>query len=218
MKKIKFNLSSKNKNLILLAFLNLLILTVSIIYLYLYRTYYMAVIPVALLIMINFYFYTKLKSKKSKKEKISESEFVTLFTYFKVYILNGFPVYSAIKEISYFASDPLKEELNLLLKRIDDDKSAQPFVDFAHLFKPLIYEQLMISIYQMVEDGAKGTQFNQFELVFNKLADEVTKEERNNRERQISLLGSTPLLGAAILVILITLGVVAVIGDLIGGL
>ena len=47
----------------------------------------------------------------------------------------------------------MKEKIEIFLKEIDDDKTVQPFINFARKFSLLIIESIMISIYQMVDEG-----------------------------------------------------------------
>lgn len=169
--------------------------------------------------LIMLYLYFSLFFKERKIEAIVlEKEFVTLFTYFQVYLKNGYNIYNALKEISYFASPALKDDFENLLVSIDEDKSVQPYINFAHIFKPVIYEQFMISIYQMVENGPNEKYLRQFDVIFEKISSEVYRDEQLKRERKINNANVTPLLGAALLIIMITVGVVSIVGGMISGL
>ena len=80
-------------------------------------------------------------------------EFSVIFGYFRIFIRNGYSVYSALKEIVNFANPRLKNFLEELITEIDEDKTVQPFVKFAKRFNEIIVEEMMISIYQMIDDG-----------------------------------------------------------------
>ncbi len=218
MKKINFRKPSMKVSLVLLIIINILILGASIALLVIYQLYTFIPLPILLLGLIDYLYYSNQKKIKKQKAILSEKEFVTLFTYFKVYLANGFTVYGAIKEITNFASPSLKNELENFLDKVDQDKSIQPYIDFAHIFKPIIYEQFMISVYQMVEEGTSGLYLQQFDRIFYKLSEVVYREEEVKRERKIVTLGASPLIGAGLIIILITIGVVAIIGEMISGI
>ncbi len=218
MKKIKLKKLSAKASLVILIIANVLILGAAITFLVLYQLYTFIPLPILIVGLIDYFYYSKQKKTKKQKAILSEKEFVTLFTYFKVYIANGFTVYSAIKEITAFASSSLKNELENFLAKVDQDKSIQPYIDFAHIFKPIIYEQFMISVYQMVEEGTSGLYLQQFDRIFFKLSEVVYQEEEAKRARKIATLGASPLIGAGLIIVLITIGVVAIIGEMISGI
>lgn len=218
MKKIKLKKLSAKASLVILIIANVSILGAAITFLVLYQLYTFIPLPILIVGLIDYLYYSKQKKTKKQKVILSEKEFVTLFTYFKVYIANGFTVYSAIKEITAFASPSLKNELENFLAKVDQDKSIQPYIDFAHIFKPIIYEQFMISVYQMVEEGTSGLYLQQFDRIFFKLSEVVYQEEEAKRARKIATLGASPLIGAGLIIVLITIGVVAIIGEMISGI
>lgn len=213
----KNKLKKNTKLAIYSALIVLLMLTITILLIVFNMLTYIFV-PIAIgLALLLFVFLSYRKSKKLPLE-LYEKEFVILFTYFKVYLNNGYNIYNAIEEINNFASPFLKEKFQTLLSAIDEDKTVKPFIDFAHTFKPIIYEQLMISIYQMVEEGVSDIYLQQFQLIFNKLSEEVYKKDLDKREKRISYITSSPLVGAAMLVVLITIGVITLIGEMISGI
>ena len=154
--------------------------------------------------------------KKRKQDNLIE--FVSLFTFFKIYIKNGFGVYSSLKEISSFANSSLKGDIEKLLQDIDEDKTITPFINFAHNFDELIVEEMMISIYQMVDDGSDSNYLLQFELIFDKFSDLLHSGQLSSKDKSLSSLTSSALIGSAYLIIVITVGVITLLGDMINGL
>lgn len=145
-------------------------------------------------------------------------EFSELFGFFRIYIKNGYNVYNSLKEISYFANEKLKELLTKLLAEIDSDKSVQPFINFSSNFDEIIVEELMISIYQMIDEGEQSNYLSQFELIFDKFSEALTQKELKKKDLKLGTLSSAPLIGSSFLIIVITIGIIGLIGDIINGI
>ncbi len=145
-------------------------------------------------------------------------EFSELFGFFKIYIKNGYNVYNALKEISYFANDNLKELLQILLNEIDEDKSVQPFINFSKNFDEIIVEELMISIYQMIDEGEQSNYLVQFEFIFDKFSDSLLQKELKKKDSKLGTLSSAPLIGSSFLIVVITIGIIGLIGDITNGI
>lgn len=182
------------------------------------KTYYLFIVLGMLLLIFSYFYFSRYKSleKKSKQEDLIE--FVNLFTFFRIYLKNGFGVYTSLKEISTFANQSLKEKIEKLLKDIDEDKSIAPFINFAHNFDELIVEEMMISIYQMIDDGSDSNYLIQFELIFDKFSELLHNKKLNSKDKILGNLTSTALIGSAFLIIIITLGVINLLGEMMNGL
>lgn len=141
-------------------------------------------------------------------------EFVTLFSYFRIYIHNGYNVYTALKEIAYFANQELKEMLDKLIEDIDEDKSVQPFIKFSRNFDDVVIEEMMISVYQIIDDGEKNNYLNQFELIFDKFSDLLAQKNLRKKDSSLGTLSSAPLVGSCFLIVMITIGIIGVLGDM----
>ena len=173
-------------------------------------------IVMAFVIVIFTYFYfSRYKSVESRQKRNDLIEFVNLFTFFKIYLKNGFGVYASLKEISNFANSSLKDKLEKLLLEIDEDKSITPYITFARYFDELIVEEMMISIYQMVDDGSDSNYLIQFELIFDKFSELLHQEELHSKDKTLGTLTSSSLIGSAYLIVMITIGVISLLGDMI---
>mgnify|MGYP003297993930 FL=1 len=109
----------------------------------------------------------------------------------------------------------MKEAIGNLLKNIDEDKSVQPFVDFARLFNNTIIENVMISIYQMIDEGENVHSVSQFSLLFNEFAKNNEENAFDKKVKSLESLNTFPLIGAAAITIILTFGIFSIIGDLI---
>lgn len=182
------------------------------------KTYYLAIIYLMFMLIFSYFYFSRYKSMEKKQKQDDLIEFVNLFIFFRIYLKNGFGVYSSLKEISSFANQSLKEKLEKLIQDIDEDKTITPFVNFAHHFEELIVEEMMISIYQMIDDGSDSNYLIQFELIFDKFSELLHAKQLNNKDKSLANLTMSSLVGSAYLIIMITLGVVTLLGEMLNGL
>ena len=145
-------------------------------------------------------------------------EFAVIFGYFRIFIRNGYSVYSALKEIINFSNPRLKKLLEDLVLEIDNDKSVQPFIKFAKQFNEIIIEEMMISIYQMIDDGQTSDYLVQFELIFDKFSDLLYQKYLRNKDSRLGTIASSSLIGSSYLMIVLTIGIVSIIGEIINGI
>lgn len=178
----------------------------------------LAIVGVAFSAIFGVLYFSRYGSKIEQINKQNIEDFANLFSYFRIYIHNGFSVYSALKEIMLFASPDLRELLEKLLKDIDSDKTVQPFVKFARNFNEIIVEEMMISIYQMIDDGEQSEYLTQFELIFDKFSEVMYQKNLRAKDSKLGTLSSAPLVGSCFLIIALTLGIMSVIGEMINGI
>ena len=114
---------------------------------------YVTVIAVLGFMLLYTSHFTSLLSK-IKKERFDE--FIVIISYFQTYIFNRNNVYQSFRKVTEFASPWMKNALERLLIEIDNDKTVQPFVNFALLFEEKIVYNIMLSIFQMVDQGESG--------------------------------------------------------------
>ena len=77
---------------------------------------------------------------------------------------------------------------------------------------------MMVSIYQMIDDGSNSAYLSQFELIFDKFSTILHESELQNKDRKLASMSYGPLIGSAFLIILITVGIVSVIGGMLNGI
>ena len=174
--------------------------------------------PVAFIFLFDIFFLTRYSKKIETKNSENLQEFATLFGYFRIFIHNGYSVYSALKELINFANEDLKKSLQKLLEEIDQDKSVQPFVNFASQFNEIIIEEMMISIYQLIDDGETSDYLMQFELIFDKFSDLLCQKYLRSKDSKLGMLSSSPLLGSCFLIIVLSIGIIGIIGGFINGI
>ena len=214
---LELGLSPKQEFVILLCVDISLAVISAFAYIFFKQLLYVA-IGVGLLFIFDLLFLSRYSRQIMAKNSENLQEFATIFGYFRIFLHNGYSVYSGLKEIKNFASDNLKRSLEKLINDIDKDKSVQPFVDFAHQFNEIIIEEMMISIYQLIDDGESSDYLNQFELIFDKFSDLLYQKYLRTKDSRLGLLSSAPLIGSCFLIIVLTLGIITIIGDLVNGI
>ena len=222
MKKLKekmliLGLNPKRELLIVLIADLVLILAGVLTFIFLKQLLYLASC-LGVAFIFDLLFLTRYSKQISNKNTENLQEFAVLFGYFRIYIHNGFSVYSALKELLNFANESLKKDLEELISEIDSDKSVQPFVKFGKKFNEIIVEEMMISIYQMIDDGENSNYLSQFELIFDKFSDLLYEKYLRDKNSKLGTLSNAPLLGASFLVVILTIGVISILGEVINGI
>ena len=214
---IQLGLNPKKEGLILLI-VNTVFIALGIALVFIFKQVLYPLICLGILFLFDFVFLTRYSRRIDMKNSENLQDFATIFGYFRIFIHNGYSVYSALKELKLFANEDLKNYLSDLLNSIDVDKSVQPFVDFAHHFNEIIVEEMMISIYQLIDDGETSDYLIQFELIFDKFSDLLYQRYLRGKDSRLGTIGSSPLIGSCFLIIVLTIGIISIIGELVNGI
>ena len=222
MKKLKdkmliLGLNPKREFLIILVSNIVLVIAGVLTFIFLKQIIYLAT-SIAMAFVFDLFFLTRYSKQINNKNTENLQEFAVLFGYFRIFIHNGFSVYSALKEVVSFANPTLKKDLEELISDIDTDKSVQPFIKFGKKFNEIIVEEMMISIYQMIDDGENSDYLVQFELIFDKFSDLLYEKYLRAKNSRLATLSNAPLIGASFLVIVLTIGVISILGEVINGI
>lgn len=218
MKKLKREIEILNKsykkeisNLILINFLLVSALAICV---YFTKNLVNLVYFLGILLIFNFYYLTRYKRLIQKNNANLVNDFITSFSYFKIYISNNMNVYSSLKETSNYSTPFIKSKIILLLEEIDNDKSLQPYIKFASFFNNKKVEEVMISIYEMVSEGINENYLNQFNMVFMNFKSREERNKETKRLNKFNLINGFSMLGMGILMMLILFGVIQMIGDI----
>ena len=190
-----------------------LLLGAALIFYFLKNIMYTIMILIALLVA-DYMLLTRYNDKKKMLIKARENELITLITYFEVYIRNKNNVYQSFNLLIPYCSSWMKDKIETLLKEIDNDKSVQPFVNFANNFEQLSSHSLLLSIYQMVDQGESSEQLAQFDVIFDEIARNRHKEMKEQKEKSLSNMSTFPLIGAGAITVVLTISIISVLGDL----
>lgn len=167
------------------------------------------------MVFINYYLFSFYSSKKAQVEKAHSEELISLLSYFQTFINNNNTVYQSFQKLSDFASPWMKEKITLFLVNIDGDKSVNPFMNFALNFTNNIIKNLMISIYQMVDQGQNALQLSQFTVLFQSITNNHNAEMKTRKQKSLSQMTAFPLLGAGAIVMVLSFSIISVVGDMV---
>ena len=183
------------------------------IYFFLHNLIFTIIVLVGLLV-VDYLLLSRFKDKKRLLLKNRENEHIAIISYVEVYIQNKNNVYQSFNMLLSYCSDWMKDKIEIFLKEIDEDKSVQPFVNFAKNFKQLASHSLMLSIYQMVDQGENSEQLQQFNVIFDELAKNRNREMMEQKERGLANMSTFPLIGAGLITVTLTISILSILGDL----
>lgn len=146
-----------------------------------------------------------------------ESEFIFLFGFFRIFIDHQYNVYQALKALIPYASFATKSRLEVLILAIDEDKTITPFLSFAQQYHLSTIEQLMISVYQLVDQGSDSRSLHQFIYLFQAYVNQHSEVELDRFKRKLERYQSYPLIASAAATMLIAFGIVSLIGGMLTG-
>ena len=212
---IEFVGLSYKKEIVKVLIINLVVVIGAVlIYIFLDNFIYAIMLFVGLC-LLDFYLLTRYNDKKQAILKNRENELVAIISYFEVYIQNNNNVYQSFAQLVPYCSSWMKEKIETMLNEIDSDKTVQPFINFANNFQQLSSHSLMLSIYQMIDQGENSEQLIQFNVIFDELSKNRNKELVNQQDRALSNMSTFPLVGAGLITITLTISILTILGDLI---
>ena len=124
---------------------------------------------------------------------------------------------SALTKANEYTSKEMNNKINEFLLKIDEDKSIIPFLEFGKYFHNKTIEEVMISLYQMVDGGYADNYINQFILVFENLRKRSNEENLHNRYKKMNNLNLITLVGSGYLMLVMLIVIVTVIGEMTNG-
>ena len=212
---IEFVGLSYTKEMLKIIVLNLLVLgSVALIY-FLLNNVVVSIFILIALIVIDYFLLSRFNDKKKALLKSRENELIAIISYFEVYVQNKNNVYQSFNMLIPYCSPWMKDKIEVLLKEIDKDKTVQPFVNFASNFHQLSTHSLMLSIYQMVDQGENTHQLKQFDVIFTELARNRNREMMEQKSNSLANMSTFPLIGAGLITITLTMSILSILGDLI---
>ena len=196
---------------------NLVITAVGIVLIFINKSlYYLFFIAIGDL-FFSYLFLLRYDQVESDKRKRLEVEFVEVFSYLRIYLLNKETVYTALTKANQYTSKEMNTKISEFLIKIDEDKSIVPFLEFGKYFKNKTIEEVMIALYQMVDGGYQENYIDQFIIVFENLRKISEEGSLNNRYKKMNNLNLFTLFGSAYLMLVMLIVIVTVIGDMTNG-
>lgn len=203
------------KEITKIVFLSILLICLNTLLFIFNKTIAVNIIALVGSITLLYLYASRYSSLKKQLMKERENEFISIISYFKIFISNNLNVYNSLEALLPYCSYWMKEEVEKLLRNIDEDKSVQPFVDFGKVFNNTVIENVMISIYQMIDEGENMHSLSQFSLLFNEFSKNNDEEAYEKKIKSLDSMNTFPLIGAGVITIILTFGLFSIIGDLI---
>lgn len=175
-------------------------------------------IPLVMFLVACFYTYLWESRRRSKENEEDEKQFVDLFSYFSIYIQDGFNVYNALEKVLPYAKGRLKSSLEGLLKEIEEDKTLAPYLSFASHFSSLEIKEVMLAVYQMVDQGTGGVYLLQFQRLFAKISEQKKERLEQAHQERLDTLNFLPLIGGGLSMLMLMLALLEIMGGMLNGL
>jgi len=194
---------------------NIAILLMCIVMFVIMKNTVVLIMGAGFIVAIDAFLLTSYSRRRSALIYKRSEEFISLICYFQTFIANHCNVYQAFSKLKEYSSDWMKQQLDIFLNNIDNDKSIQPYVDFAQTFNLPIARNIMLSIYQMVDEGESEEQMSQFTFLLTIMNQQHNEELKDKKERSLSSVTTYPMVGAGILMLCLSLGILTSIGDIV---
>ena len=207
------NLSYK-KEITKIIFLTIFLVSLNVVMFMFVKQTFINILVVLGSCVFIYMFISRYSSMKTSIYQKREDEYLKIISYFKIFITNNYNVYQAFESLLPYCSDFLKEEVETLLKNIDEDKSVQPFINFSKSFDNILIENINLAIYQMIEEGENPNNLSHFSLIYDDIAKANQDALEAKKEKSLDSMNMFPLVGAGYITIVLVFGVFTVIGDL----
>ncbi len=192
-----------------------LVFVISLVLTILFKNILMIGVSLLFIMVYAFSFYYRYSKKRQEIDRNYIDSFINYFSFFRIYIANGESVYLALNKTLEFASDNIKPFIEGLLSEIDKDKTIQPFIRFAANFKMKLIEDIMISIYEMVENGNNINFINQFTTIFENFKLRINRGNSETRFNKFDTYINSSLIGSGLIMIILVYGIINLIGEIL---
>lgn len=206
---------SLKKELLVFSLINLLLLSLVVGLFLLKINVIISIVSLCFIPLIDYIYLSRYVDQVKKLKQLRNNELISLLSYFEIFISNHNNVYKSLELLKQYSSSWMEERLDELLKGIDLDKSVAPFITFSNHFDLLVIQNMMISIYQMVEQGESKEALAQFDYLFASINESLYLEKLELKNKRLDMLNAFPLIGAGLITILLTISIMSILGDII---
>lgn len=206
---------SFRKEIFKIAFINLVTIASLLLLNIFVKEIVLLVLSILSTLLINYLLFSFYNGKKEQMEKMHGEELIALLSYLRTFIDNHNNIYQSFQKLVDFASPWMKEKIGEFLLNVDSDKSVKPFIDFAANFSSSISKNLMLSIYQMIDQGENSSQLSQFTFLFQNISNNYNSELRSKKQKSLGQMAVYPLVGAGAIVLVLSFSIISVVGDMV---
>ncbi len=206
---------NKNKEYLKIVIINIVSIALLVTLTILLKQIMAVFIGIIVILVVNYLIFDSYLARKKEILNERENEFITMISYIQFFLSNSYNIYQSFQAVSAYASPWMEEQLQSLILEIDHDKSVKPFLNFANKFQTHSTNNIMLSLYQMVDEGENSLHMMQFNNLFLQLSRNQQKQLIDNKDRSMSSLSSLPLIGAGAITILLTFGIISIMGEMV---
>ncbi len=200
--------------------LTILVLVMTVIYLrwLSWSWLYIAILIFVLMIGLVIWHWFQKQVKQETDSHNLQKQMMDAYRLIKVLILQGQAPYQAMQTILPYLETNLAEAFQGLLIDIDQDKSIQPYLQFAKNFRSLMVEQLLFSLYQLENQGGDGRQLQQFQYLFDQVEHQFYQQELLQFHEKMQQQNHWVMLATAMIAMTLLVGVMQLIGGMLYGI
>lgn len=206
---------SYTKEMSILFLIIFVIAGAAILAILLLKELYIGIIAFAIGVVSVYVYLSRYSSLEQKQQRDNVDQLIALLSYFEIFISNGHNVYTSFQMLLPYAETYLSDAISTMLYAIDTDKTVGPYITFASKFNDRIVESLMLSIYQMVDNGESEIELSEFDILFTNIKEKHKEELIERKKKSLDLFNSLPLIGAGAVTIVLSLSIISIIGDYI---
>lgn len=209
---VDLNLINKKRTYTLIASF-----IISIILYFYSKKVYLSIFVIVLGLLISKFEYWDLKSKFKQKASTAQLSFISFFGYILVFLENKFNLYQAIKTSLEYVDESIKDNVETLIKEIDEDKSVTPYVNFSNNFSSQIIGQICLLLYQLENSGYDAMLLEKFSPLLEKLRSQTIDEYIEHQSSKLDIFGIFPLIATVVITFTLVLGILQSLAVLING-
>lgn len=150
--------------------------------------------------------------KQKPKENFNLSDFINVFTHFRVALDSDANVYNALASSLDFTSGSMHLALEKLVNNLHNDHSVTPFIIFAKKFKHRFVTHIMINVYMLINHGLDTRRLWQFNYLFEALVKEYNDAEIALHESSYERFNLSLFLGTGIMMFTIMGSILSMFG------
>lgn len=206
---------SYQKEMLMLILIIVVSIGLALAFYFLLQQLYISIFAGLAGVVAIYFFLTRYSSMERAIQKDHIDQLISLLSYFEIFLSNGNNVYTSFKMLLPYADEYLQEAISSMLAAIDVDKTIGPYITFASKFNNRIVESLMLSIYQMVDNGEEAIELSEFDILFTNIKEKHFDETIDYKRKGLDMFNSFPLIGAGAITIVLSISIVSIIGDYI---
>lgn len=206
---------SYQKEMLMFILIIVVSIGLALVFYFLLQQLYISIFAGLAGVVAIYFFLTRYSSMERAIQKDHIDQLISLLSYFEIFLSNGNNVYTSFKMLLPYADEYLQEAISSMLAAIDVDKTIGPYITFASKFNNRIVESLMLSIYQMVDNGEEAIELSEFDILFTNIKEKHFDETIDYKRKGLDMFNSFPLIGAGAITIVLSISIVSIIGDYI---